>query len=96
MLRTRNKSRKRSQKPSIDASILHSDEESMFLGSCEQTPELDRPHTLWGADELGAFEEHERFRNASLVYIEKLMHFQPADKPKRPKCQLPTPRNNTS
>jgi len=43
---------------------------------------------------LQASEEHKRFHEASLVYIEKVKTFQPADKTKRPKIKLPALPND--
>jgi len=55
---------------------------------CEGTPELD--DVLWEIDELEAFDKHKRFHEDSLIYIEKLKNGYLADKPKRPKVNLPS------
>jgi len=62
-------------------------QELMCFDSREQTPEVDA--CVWNPDELQAFEEHKRFHEASLVYIEKVKTFQPANKPnvRKVSCQ---------
>jgi len=45
---------------------------------------------LWEIDELEAFDKHKRFHEDSLIYIEKLKNGYLADKPKRPKVNLPS------